>query len=85
MVRLVFSRRRNKVLSKLVLGCVGLSNVANIPCEGILGEHALWLKTTCRLYLMGYQICERNNIILPLPVLNYRVSIEIILPDIFVL
>jgi len=35
MVRVVFSRRRSKVLSKLALGCAGLSNDANIPCEGI--------------------------------------------------
>lgn len=41
MVRIVFSRRRGKILSKLVLGCVGLSNVANILCEGILGEHVM--------------------------------------------
>jgi len=41
MVRVVFSRRRGKVLSKLALGYVGLSNVANIPSEGILGEHVL--------------------------------------------
>lgn len=34
---------------------------------------------------MGYQIYERNNIILPLPVLNYHVSEEIVLPDIFLL